>query len=222
MKLAHPELNRTIEIEVGNPCEWVIESSEQFSKYTKEVFGQWQGEEGNFVFSIDDKIYPLAKKIELIINPFTIDVNEKRILNKLYVQLNDLAYSEKFYVQTQEMLQELCRYVFELEQETNYIINTEEYIEPAVIFKALGVKQEVFEDDICEKICRYVKVIGDILGIKLVIFVNLRSFLNDEQIKSIVNDVSYEDVGLLFVESHDKGCIEGMNRYIIDKDLCEI
>ena len=184
MKIAHAELNRTIEIEPISPCEWVIESPKLFAKYIQELLKQSSGEEGDFIFSKDEKIIDFSKKGEIILNPFLVDINEKRIVNKLYVQLNELAHTEAFYMQTQEILHQIHQYIYELEQESRHIL------------------------------C--------MLGIRLVAFVNLRSFLSDEQLYELIKNVSYEDISLLLIESKERSCISGVNRYIIDMDLCEI
>ena len=222
MKLAHVDLNQVLEVEVAHPYEWVVENPELFAKYVRELLGQARGEEGEFVFSISEKIFPVSKKVEIILNPFAIDINDKRIISKLYGQLNEVAYSEKYYMYTQEILQKLHQYIYELEQESRHILCADENIELVSIFKALGVRQEVLEEDFREVLCRYVKIIGEVLGIKLVVFVNLRSYMTDEQISSLITDVSYEDIGLLLMESCDRGCLNGVKRFIIDRDLCEI
>ena len=222
MKIAHAELNRTIEIEPISPCEWVIESPKLFAKYIQELLKQSSGEEGDFIFSKDEKIIDFSKKGEIILNPFLVDINEKRIVNKLYVQLNELAHTEAFYMQTQEILHQIHQYIYELEQESRHILCMNDVIDLSSIFKAVGVQHEVYEEDFCDNLCRYIKVIGEVLGIRLVAFVNLRSFLSDEQLYELIKNVSYEDISLLLIESKERSCISGVNRYIIDMDLCEI
>ena len=88
MKLAHAELNRLIEIEPISPCEWIIESPEVFAKYIQELLKQSSGEEGDFVFSQDEKIIDFSKKGEIILNPLfrfqeTSDKNSERVEGKL-------------------------------------------------------------------------------------------------------------------------------------------
>lgn len=222
MKLAHVELNKPIEIEPAYPCEWVIESPKLFTKYIQELLKQNGGEDGNFVFSQDDKIVDFSKKGEIILNPFAVDINERKIINKLYTQLTELAYTELFYTQTQEIIQQIHQYIYELEQESRHVLCMDENIELFSIFKAVGVRHEVYEEDFCECLCRYIKVIREVLGIQLVVFVNIRSYLSDEEVLDLVKNTGYEDVNLLLIESKERSCIIGVNRCIIDVDLCEI
>lgn len=222
MKIAHIDLKNTIDIKTNQPCEWIIEAPEVFAKYVQELLNQKNGVDGNFTFSADGKICDISKKVEIILNPFAVDINEKRIINKLYTQLGEIAYTETFYMQTQEVLQQIYRYVLQLEHESRHMLSLDENIDLNALFKATGVKHEVFEGNFFETLCRYMKVVSEVLGTKLIVCINLRSYLKDEQLEALIADICYEDFGLLLIENQERSCLHGVNRCIIDKDLCEI
>ena len=69
---------------------------------------------------------------------------------------------------------------------------------------------------------RYIKLVVELLGVKLIIFVNLRSYLSDRQFRKLIQEIKYQEIKVLFIENQEKVCIEGGMRYIIDKDGCEI
>lgn len=222
MKLAHVELKNTIDIKPNQPSEWIVEAPEVFAKYVQELLNQKNGADGNFTFSADGKICDISKRVEVILNPFAVDINEKRIINKLYTQLGEIAYTETFYMQTQEVLQQIYQYVLKLEHESRHILSLDEDIDLNALFKAMGVRHEVFEGDFFETLCRYMKVVCEVLGIKLIICINLRSYLTDEQMESLITDINYADFGLLLIENQERSCLQGVSRCIIDRDLCEI
>lgn len=222
MKLVHTALNQGLKIEYGQPCEWIIEAPEFFTNVVQGMYNQKNGLEGEFTLSLQDKILSIPKKMEIILNPLTIDINDKRILNKLYEQLSEMANSEVFYMKTQDILKEIYEYIFQLEQEYRYVLNIEEGIDLNTLFKAAGVRYEVYREDFLETLCRYMKIISDLLGIKLIVCINLRSYLTDEQMTMLVEDIKYEEFGVLFIENQERTCLSGMNRYIMDRDLCEI
>lgn len=222
MKLVHTELNQGMEIAFGQPCEWIIEAPAFFQRVVQELYNQKNGLEGKFTLSLQDKILNISKKAEMIINPFSVDLNDKRILNKLYMQLSEQANSETFYMKTQEIRRQIYEYIFQLEQEYRYILNVDEEVDLNTLFKAAGVRYEAFEEDFLDTLCRYIKIVSELLEIKLIICINLRSYLTDEQISALINDVKYEEFGLLLIENQERSCLEGVNRCIIDKDLCEI
>ena len=59
-------------------------------------------------------------------------------------------------------------------------------------------------------------------SVKLVVFINARCFQNDERIRRLCEEIKYMEIKGLFIENSEKTCVEGMERYIIDKDKCEI
>lgn len=164
----------------------------------------------------------LAKNVEIIFDIFSLEINEKRILNKLYSEMNELAKSEEFFVKTQEVIQEIQKYLLDLEYATDYILTFEQEIELPALFKAAGLRHEEIEENYFERIIRYVKIVVSILHIRVLVFVNLRSYLTDEQIQELMEEALRQQIYVVLVENSQKNCIEGGKRYIIDKDMCEI
>ena len=81
MKLIHFGLSGILLDEGIDFTEWIIESPESFSGYVLELSTQIDGSEGQFVLSEKNKELDLAKKAELIFDPLTVDINERKILN---------------------------------------------------------------------------------------------------------------------------------------------
>lgn len=222
MKMVHPELTVPIINENTFCTEWIIESPHIFTGFVQELYSQFQGNSGKYVLSEKDKILDLSKSGEIIINPFAIDINDKKIIGKLYNQLKNLAVSEEYYLYTQEMIQAIYKYVLDLEQKTNHILYLEKEIDWNGLFKAVGVRHESFDENFIQSISRYIKVSCDVFQTKLIVFVNLRSYLSDKEIQEILNDVHYWETHILLIENQERCCLKETKRYIIDKDLCEI
>lgn len=222
MKLAHPDVSALIKNEETRFVEWVIESPRLFSKYVQELFEQCGGAEGKFVLSHADEMIEISKNTEMIINPFSVNINEKKILNKLYIELSQLAKSEGMYLKTQEIMQQVYKYLQELEQQTDYILEINPEIDLPMIFKAAEMKHEVFEENFFERLVRYMKILQELSDINLFLLVNVRSFLCDSQLEELLKAAIYQEIEILFIENCDRGCMKGVFRYIIDKDYCEI
>ena len=149
----HKDLERQIVFkEPFGCCEWIIESPQLFSKYLYELYAQTEGREGCFVLSNDDKTLEISKCSELILQPLSVNVNDKKILNKLYGELEKLAFSEDMFLLTQEMRGKLQEYFFNLEQRCTYPLAIEDDINILSIFKAVGIKCEKYSDDIFENL----------------------------------------------------------------------
>ena len=221
MKLVHSSLEGHIIKEEIKFVEWIIESPELFSGYVQELILQCEGLEKDYVLSEGEKILDISKVTEIVLNPFKININEKKIINKLYAELHQLAYAEDMYVETQELMQSIHNYLLKLEQKSEHMLEISNIVDMSLLFKAASIQHEVMEEDYFETIVRYIKIIVR-LGIKLVAFINIRSYLCDEQLISFMKDMSYQDIKILFIENVEKGCISGLYRYIIDTDRCEI
>ena len=84
MKLAHPKLAGQLMLNNEKPCVWVIESPEDFLSYTQELYRQCDGEEGRFVLSEEEKEKEISKYAEIIFNPFAVNINDRKVMNRLY------------------------------------------------------------------------------------------------------------------------------------------
>lgn len=222
MKLVHPEIEGQIIIDTKKPCFWVIESPSRFSKVIQELLTQVDGTDGNFVLSEKEKEYDISKCVEVIVNPFAVNINDKKILNRLYSELSELAYGETLYLETQKMLSDLQNYFLKVEQESFYVLGLDETIDVSLLWKLLGVKFESYAEDFFETIIQYIKVISMIMKRKLVIFVNLCSYLTEIQVKQLLETANYEEISILFIENTERIFSNEFVKYIIDSDECEI
>ena len=222
MKLVHLGLTGTLLDDGIDFTEWIIESPESFSEYVLELSTQIDGNEGQFVLSEKNKEMDLAKKAELIFNPLTVDINERKILNKLYMELSDLSKGEEMYIKTVELLRHLQEYMLELEQCTEYILEFDQETDMSALLKAVNIHYETRDMDFLERLVQYMKVLAAVVGIKVFMFVNLRSYLTDHQMQEVIKEMKYQNIKGVFIESQQRSCMEGVKQCIIDVDRCEI
>lgn len=216
------DMERVIELDCGKTVEWIIESPALFRKYVNLLNLQADGEEGTFVLSDDDTILDIAKYMEIVVNPFAVDFEDRRIQKKLYSQLQKAAYGEDMFMDTQKLNSDLQSYIFRLENICGYDIEIDTDMDVQLVFKALGVKMEGGEYNFSEKLAQYMKVMAELMGKKILVFVNIRSYLENEQIQELMKNAVYNEISLLFIENIQRDFSEMENYYIIDKDGCEI
>ena len=221
MKLVHVNIERKL-LDDNVVMEWVIEAPEEFTRYVQELYMQCEGAEGDFVLSDGEKELGIAKNVEFLDSVLDLDVNERKILGKLYADLEQLAYSEKFVVRTQEMIQYMRTYIFELEQETDFMLEVDDGVDMSAIFKGNGVKLEAVETGILEKIVHYIKVARLLLKKQVFVFVNVRRYLTARQVEQLIKEAAYQEVQILLIENVMRDCVNSARRCIIDSDKCEI
>ena len=225
LKLVHKNLEHQMDLKPGKGCLWVIESPEQFREYVQDLYKAiTAGEESSFILSLQEKEQELSlsKSVELITDPFSIDLNDRRIQKKLYTELEKLACGEMLYIQTQKILSSLQEYFFQIEEESEYCLEADLNIDITNIMKASGIRLAVFGDTFLEKLIQYIKIMAGVLEKKLIIFVNLCSYLNNSQLSQILETAAYNEIALLLIENHQKDFPDSLSYYIIDKDGCEI
>lgn len=222
MKLAYVDLSRPIELDYQKATEWVIESPELFVQYTQMLYQQMEGAEGEFILSENDEILDFSKQAEIILNPFGLDFNDRRIQKKLYSELQKAAYGENAFLDTQKIEAELKNYIYQLEYISGYDISVNEELDLTGIFKALDVQMDEPELDFCERLVQYMKIMAELLGKKLMIFVNIRSYINEEQLKRVMETAVHNELALLFIENIQRDFSNDRRYYIIDKDKCEV
>lgn len=222
MKMVHIELDNAIISNQDVFTEWIIELPAVMMKYVQELYRQCGGGEGRFVLSQGDKEIDLSKNIELIMNPFMIEINGRKILNKLYSELDKISKTETMYMQTLKIARDIKEYILSLEYEADYSLEFETELDVPGLLKIAGVKYEETEIDFLEKLIRYIKTIVRVLSIKVIVFINLRSYLSETQMQEVIKEIEYQEIQAIFMENQERVGLEGGKRYIIDKDQCEI
>lgn len=202
--------------------EWIVESPDLFSQIVQQLQQQINGGSAGFVLSDSEKELDLSKCAEMIINPFAIDFNDKKIQKKLYAELLEISKGEELYLTTQEILNSLNNYFLQLESISGYELETDVEVDMLALFKAMGIQVQDYAADFFETLIQYIKVMADLMKKKLIIFVNIRSYLNDIQIEQVSEIAVYNEIAILFIENIQRDFSKQRRYYIIDKDGCEI
>ena len=153
MKLAHFDLESVFDIKPGEINILVVEAEDQFYKYQKEIYMQCQGEDGGFCLFEGDKDLSFDKQALLIKDYVFFDLNDKKLINKLYASLSEITLNsfEEKYWQIKEMIKILFA---ELDAESECSIDYEEENGIINLMKAFGVhvKQRILCSGIYRRI----------------------------------------------------------------------
>ena len=110
MKIVYGEREFILEFRENEVQVVTIENKEYFSEFLQNLYDQSQGMEGKIILSEGEKTLSLSKYAEIIWNPFSVDINNKKILGKLYHELKDIS-SEEQYREICELNSEIVRYL---------------------------------------------------------------------------------------------------------------
>lgn len=223
MKLVHPDLENQILFLENKVNVVTIENKQFFSSFIQELGRQCSGDEGNFVLVDTDVELDIAKSCVLIIDPFSIDINNKSILNKVLTQLKMLAVTEEHYMETNNIKSNIYAYLDSLLFDCDVPLIYQDDFDFSALFKMMNIRFENSGITLLENILDYLAVSIELLSIRCFFFVNLKQFLSYEELDRLYTFAHYAKIDMILFE----GCFMGSKHscethYIIDNDLCEI
>ena len=220
MKLVNALTGLNIELCENQVNVIVIESPEVLTEYISELKRQILGEDGQFVLS-DKDICRIDKMVEMIIDPWTIDFNSKRIKTKL-LQLVKEEADEYFYDRFIETKGMICQYAENILDKMIYSVSYDMNIDTLSLIKFLDVKVDIQTDKLIDSIIEYIKLLHDLCKIEVVILVNIKTYLSKTEILYLYQEASYQKVHLILLEATLTEQVECEKIVIIDADKCVI
>lgn len=201
----------------------VLENSGLMRDIVENMVSQVSGKEGKFVLSNGLKELSLEKNAAIVIDFFSMSLNDRKVLTKLYDRLAELSVNEDFYLKTNEIRTRLEEYISDLLFESDLAVTYDGDFKVQDLFKLLGVKFEENTNGLLEKILAYIELCSGFLGLKLIVFVNLGSYLLREELEKLYEQVKYYGINLLLIEhSLTRDFLPQERVFVVDKDLCEI
>lgn len=219
MRLVNAKYGIDLSLDESRPEILVFENRRIMREITEELWKQCSGLEGSFVMS-DNKVLKIEKNVEIMINPFNLDFQSRKIMNALYTKMSAAAneqVEEKYRINA-----DIINMLDMISSSVNYSGITYQLDFPwTELFKMYGVKIDV-PDDFIARIIEYMKIVSELCGISVFCFVNLKSYLNYEEIMALYKNAEYNKIKLILIEPNETKIIDSEHVTIIDRDLCLI
>lgn len=198
----------------------IIENPGELSYFICEIIDEINGDDGDLCLSDDLNIIDFSKGVELIINPFVLNTNNKYMIGKLHSDLKKKAYDSDNYVQINEMKTALVSTINTFLMNEVQSLTFSEEVDVVGLFKLLDIKFDQSES-LLENICDYITVYKEYTEVQLFVFVNLKSFLSGDEINKLYDFVLYKKIQILLIENKVYENKNNEKIKIIDSDLCE-
>jgi len=224
MKIINKNWQRKIEIEENTIYTLVFENKKYYRENIKELISQHKGNEGNYIYSNDNKEISFEKSSYIITDIFNIEINSKKILTKIYNSLLKQIIDDT--VEYNELTTHIRAYFEKLIFNSSFEVEQGEEIDINSLLKLGDFRIHVEDDDIIEKFIKFLKVLVQLCGINIIFIVGLHNVFTDEEIKEIYKEVCVNKISIINIEYQqfdnlsDENYIEKV--YIFDKDNCEI
>ncbi len=221
MRLTCTEYGIDLKMQENKVNVLVIEAPDIFAGIVDILMDQIEGKSGNIIISNKDIIMKLDKVAEIIINPFVIDCNEKRIQQKLYQELTN-EIQESMMEHTAQLQGSIISYLEELLQKSPYFLefDVEDNMTGLLKLCHVGIADQV--ETLAGKIANYMKALKQFCAINILFLVNIKLFVTQEEIEEIYQCAFYEKINLVLLENTAREKLANETICILDKDMCII
>lgn len=91
MRLIERELGLEIELKENVVSVIVVEDVASRLPIVDELYSQMMDKDGNWLLVENEKNYELGKNVEIILEPFSLELNNKKVKTKLYQDIKTIA-----------------------------------------------------------------------------------------------------------------------------------
>lgn len=219
MNLVYNPIDAIMTLEETTVYALVLESPLLMRQFIESLDAQLIFDKGPFVLSDGQKTVALAKYLELIVNPFALDLNQRKILTKVHQELEQNAVREDMYQRTAEIRQLLHNYLQELLLTVDYPLEYNFDFSLGKLLAPVGV-QFAPEDSLPGRVLQYIDLCSRLLGLKVFVLYQLSCILSADEMQCFIRDMQYRQIPIILLESAVPDSIPFTKILVVDDDLC--
>lgn len=220
MKLVNFNLENEIDFEISRIWTLVCENPKQFCMLTADLVKQVDGVEGDWRL-VDVKSSTFAKSVVYIADYHNISLNDKKANSLLQDKLKSLAFDEAHTVATHEIISALDKYARLLSFDIDVPVSVGE-VDFAQICKMIGICCLDDANNVLERLVDYTTLLSRLTATRLIVCVNLRSYLCLDELVKYYEHCMQNDINLLCIENSLRATVLHEKVLLCDEDLCEI
>lgn len=221
MKLVCAKYGIQFDFKENQTAVLVIENPTCMSEVVLNLRLQCEGEEGIFLLTDDDKNRKIDRDMLMILDPFSINFHERKIVSKLYDEM--ASYGNDFAIEKGMLNSQIVTLLDQVVLECPYSNLTYDMeLDWSDLFRLYNLRFEFLSNNLLERIVEYIKIVTKLFSIRIICLVNIKTFLTLNEILELYRIAFYCKVHLFLIESAEREWIESEKTIIIDKDLCLI
>ncbi len=221
MRLIHTGYHLELVLQENQITVLSVENPKAYTDLLHDIWNQAQGEEGEFILSEQGKIKNISKEVECIFNPFLLDCNDKKVMNKLYQELRELTDST-LANESIALHSSIMKYMDRLFIQVPYALAYHIDFDIVGLLKLYGVKIDCSGESLLDKIVEYLRAMRQICHVAIYVFVGLKQYLTEDELRKLYEFVFYEKIYLVIFEAGHSQVINGEKCWLFDKDMCII
>ena len=219
MNLTYRNFEGPLVITENIPYKIVIEAPELMRQCIEDINISLSLPDTGFMLFDDNKMLNFAKSADFIFNPFSLELSQKKIMNKILQQLSENAVGGEFFHKTQNLKSEINKYIYELLATVDVPLTFDCDFQMSKFFSVLGISIDQ-EIGILARLLQYIDLCNSILGIKVFIFYGLSNLFTEDELKQFLKEASYKKIYVVLLENSVKDWFGNEKIIVLDRDLC--
>ncbi len=220
--VASPDIQTKIELSPDHITLLIIENPKEYFRIICELQKAMNGELSDFTFWDGMTQLQPSKIGELLLNVFSFEFADRKILSLLYKRLQKNYLDGEFILNFNAINAQVGIFLQSLCQTVDFSLDFSELVFEDLL-KTCEVKPAKTYESFLEKLICYISIFTELKNIKFFVFIGLKDVLSDEELSLLYEHCALQKVGLLLVESFKKRNLLSAERaIIITEDLCEI
>lgn len=223
MKLVHPDFFCQIELPEDRIPILILENPTCFLKYVSDLINQSSGKDGEWILSHENKPLNFIKSCDVLIDPFSLEINQRRFIHSLYENLEKEVMNSELLLEWNAIYPGLAKIVEEIINSTDHHLAYSDKIDIKDFFKFMNVHFCDSSETLIEKMIDYMTIAADVFGIRLFVLINFKTYIDSTGLRYLYEQAIYKKYRLLLIESHFESEDNDLEKVIIvDKDNCLI
>lgn len=224
MRIVHKDISNPIIINETKINILVLENKKFFIDKINELINQINGDYGDyFLFDLNDEELSISKNCEILTDLFSLDFDSKKIKSAIFNELKNISNSEVFYIKIRELEKNIRDLILEIMYESDFELELDEDFDVTKLLKIYDIFISKSYDTLIEKFITYIDILTDVLKIKVIFCVNLLNLFDEIDRIEIYKYLLLKKKKVVFIENdYESNNLEYEEKYIIDKDMCEI
>lgn len=201
-----------------------IEDKTFYRKLVKEVYDTLNGE-GDAIKIYADMEECNTQKMAFVINDlFNMELGGTKINNAILLHLKDRVNKTELRDESDKIIASLTEFFDKVEEVSDYSVSWNDDIDLSQVLKVAGFKITLNENaDVLSNTVSYMKILYEVLGIRLFVFINVKVMFEEELLKQFYHQCTLEGYNVLNLDvSPTTSVCDDESVVFLDKDFCEI
>ncbi len=153
---------------------------------------------------LDDgiEVEEIQKYVNIITNPYVINLDDKKIVNAFYKELSmQIISDDDIYTQIITKIGEIQDLLQHIESDLDFIVETNENISDILKYFKVSLKKEGVS--VLDNLYQYIDIFSRWCKGDVLLFTNCLAFLGDAEIEELNKYAKYHNCKMIFVETED-------------------